>query len=285
MNEEKLIGLVRHYVFLYDTSHPKYMDSTKKDAAWNEISQILNQPASACKHKWQGLRDAYRRALNKRKQRVTEKPSAKVKKWKFEDEISYLNRYLCEKRKMPPNDDEGDQNGGDFDNVSNSDFEGNSECYKNDKEEMEHPENIEQYIVAMDPANFAHSPSPNSGQNMQKNSQKWVNSQPSPSSYVTTNYSDDVIKEYKETEITHDQMDLFFLSLSNTVKSFSPYLQAIAKNKIFNLVSELEIQQLTPAKTNNILRPSTIPHTSNWSTQQEQNSSHVSIKIENALHD
>lgn len=44
MNEEMLIGLVRNYVFLYDTSHPKYMDSTKKDAAWNEISQVMNQP-------------------------------------------------------------------------------------------------------------------------------------------------------------------------------------------------------------------------------------------------
>ncbi|XP_023951993.2 transcription factor Adf-1 [Bicyclus anynana] len=276
MDEEKLIALVRHFVFLYDTSHPKYMDSMKKDAAWNEISQLLNQPASACKHKWQGLRDAYRRAINKRKQRISEQPSVKIKKWKYEDEISYLNKYLSEKKKMVQNDNEGDQND---ENISNPDVE---DSYKNERDEIEQVENLEQYIVAMDPANFAHSQIDTSTVTITKNPQKWVNSQANPSSYVATNYSDDVIKEYKETEIAHDQMDLFFLSLSNTVKSFSPYLQAIAKNKIFNLVSELEIQQLTPAKSNTVPRTSTRPQTANWSTQQGQNSSQVCVKIENA---
>ncbi|XP_034840440.1 uncharacterized protein [Maniola hyperantus] len=282
MNEEKLIGLVRHYVFLYDTSHPKYMDSTKKDAAWNEISQLLNQPASVCKHKWQGLRDAYRRAVNKRKLRISEEPTARIKKWKFEDEISYLNKYLGEKKKATQNENEI-QNECDSEIVTNSDFEGSSECYKNEREEIEHPENLEQYIVAMDPANFAHSPSHIIANSIQKNSQKWVNSQLSPSSYVTTNYSEDVPKE---SEVTHDQMDLFFLSLSNTVKSFSPYLQAIAKNKIFNLVSELEIQQLAPGNSNNTSQTSTVPQTTNWPiTQHQQNKSQVSVKIEKSVSD
>lgn len=43
MNEEMLIRLVRHYEFLYDYSLPKNNDP-KKDAAWNEISQVMNQP-------------------------------------------------------------------------------------------------------------------------------------------------------------------------------------------------------------------------------------------------
>lgn len=44
----------------------------------------------------------------------------------------------------------------------------------------------------------------------------------------------------------HDELDRFFLHISDTVKKFSPYLQAIAKNKIFSLVSEMELQQLAP---------------------------------------
>lgn len=43
-----------------------------------------------------------------------------------------------------------------------------------------------------------------------------------------------------------DELDRFFLHISDTVKKFSPYLQAIAKNKIFSLVSEMELQQLAP---------------------------------------
>ncbi|GBP93769.1 hypothetical protein EVAR_16287_1 [Eumeta japonica] len=42
----------------------------------------------------------------------------------------------------------------------------------------------------------------------------------------------------------HDELDRFFLSISETVKKVSPYLQAIAKNKTFSLVSEMELQQL-----------------------------------------
>lgn len=44
----------------------------------------------------------------------------------------------------------------------------------------------------------------------------------------------------------HDELDRFFLNISETVKKFSPYLQAMAKNKIFTLVSEMELQQLAP---------------------------------------
>lgn len=44
----------------------------------------------------------------------------------------------------------------------------------------------------------------------------------------------------------HDELDRFFLNTSESVKKFSPYLQAMAKNKIFTLVSEMELQQLAP---------------------------------------
>ena len=46
----------------------------------------------------------------------------------------------------------------------------------------------------------------------------------------------------------HDELDRFFLSISATVKKFSPYQQAIAKNKTFSFVSEMELQQLAPPR-------------------------------------
>lgn len=44
----------------------------------------------------------------------------------------------------------------------------------------------------------------------------------------------------------HDEIDRFFLNISETVKLFSPYHKAMAKNKIFNIVSEMELEQLAP---------------------------------------
>ncbi|XP_063384884.1 uncharacterized protein LOC134670994 [Cydia fagiglandana] len=41
-----------------------------------------------------------------------------------------------------------------------------------------------------------------------------------------------------------DEMDFFFLSISSTVKKLSTYNQALLKSRIFNLVSEAEIQEL-----------------------------------------
>ncbi|CAG4971683.1 unnamed protein product [Parnassius apollo] len=46
----------------------------------------------------------------------------------------------------------------------------------------------------------------------------------------------------------HDELDRLFLNISETVKKFSPYLQAIVKHKIFSLVSEMELQQLAPPR-------------------------------------
>lgn len=90
--------------------------------------------------------------MNKRKQRISEQPSAKIKKWKYEDEISFLNKYLCEKKPKAILNEEDIQNVDD-EIVSNSDYEGNSE-FKSEKGERDHAEDIEQYIVAMDPSNF-----------------------------------------------------------------------------------------------------------------------------------
>ncbi|KAL4717379.1 hypothetical protein ACJJTC_017266 [Scirpophaga incertulas] len=57
MDDEKLFELIRKYEFLYNLQHLKHMDTTKKEMAWKEISEELKQ--SACKQRWQGLRDAY----------------------------------------------------------------------------------------------------------------------------------------------------------------------------------------------------------------------------------
>ncbi|XP_056648783.1 transcription factor Adf-1-like [Diorhabda sublineata] len=99
MDDEKLIEFIRKYEFLYNLQHPKYMDTAKKEMAWKEISEELKQSAAACKQRWQGLRDAYKRAINKKKGK-SEQAAKKIKKWKYEDEMSFVGSFLVAKKTL-----------------------------------------------------------------------------------------------------------------------------------------------------------------------------------------
>lgn len=41
MDEEKLIIEVQNYPILFDTTHPHYKDTNRKDKAWGEIAEVL----------------------------------------------------------------------------------------------------------------------------------------------------------------------------------------------------------------------------------------------------
>ncbi|XP_039287151.1 uncharacterized protein LOC111047334 isoform X2 [Nilaparvata lugens] len=114
MNDELLIECVRKYEFLYNLQHPKYMDVTKKDVAWKDIEDQMKQPGPACKQRWQNLRDSYRRALNKRKVK-TGQAATKIKKWKYEDEMSFVAPFFAEKKTLDSVDITSDEDNGDHD--------------------------------------------------------------------------------------------------------------------------------------------------------------------------
>lgn len=63
-----------------------------------------------------------------------------------------------------------------------------------------------------------------------------------------------------------DEMDNFFLSISSTVKKLSTYNQALLKSRIFNLVSEAEIQELQNNR-NCYYEDFFAPETSGYTTQ------------------
>ncbi|CAG4954040.1 unnamed protein product [Parnassius apollo] len=69
--------------------------------------------AAACKQRWQGLRDAYRRALNKKKGKSGQ-AAKDIKKWKYEEEMSFVALFFAEKKPLESveltSDDEESQN-------------------------------------------------------------------------------------------------------------------------------------------------------------------------------
>ncbi|CAI6371641.1 unnamed protein product [Macrosiphum euphorbiae] len=100
MNNEKLIELVRTHNELYDLSHSKYSDSTCKDKIWKSIADELNQTTIACKNRWNNLRRFLffnRRAIKRNKTTSGQAAPKKIKKYKYEDNLQFLQEFLQER--------------------------------------------------------------------------------------------------------------------------------------------------------------------------------------------
>jgi len=53
--------------------------------------------AAVCKKTWTNLRDSFRRALKKKRETKSGQAASKIKKWKFEDEMSFLLPFMQER--------------------------------------------------------------------------------------------------------------------------------------------------------------------------------------------
>lgn len=83
-----------------------------------------------------------------------------------------------------------------------------------------------------------------------------------------------------------DALDQFFLSICSTVKQFSPYLQHVAKNKIFSIVSELELEQLKYAQSQTYLNTFIHqPPVSHPSSVQPYNNNYQNVETSTDLHE
>ncbi|KAJ8725847.1 hypothetical protein PYW08_004030 [Mythimna loreyi] len=237
MDDEKLIELVRKYEFLYNLKHPKYMDSSKKDMAWKNIGEQLKQSAVACKQRWQCLRDAYRRALNKKKGKQGQ-AAKNIKQWKYDSEMAFVTPFLMERKT---------QNSVEI----SSDGELSDNAYENYAIEYDASEMSNSNVDVDCAPDITNIISDNSSsriiEEVPQKKRKTVQSEPSTSGVVMANLLD---QNKVESPRGHDELDRFFLVVSDTVKKFPPYVQALAKNKIFSLVSEMELQQLAPPGAN-----------------------------------
>lgn len=54
-------------------------------------------PAVVCKKTWANLRDSFRRALKRRRETKSGQTVSKIRKWKFEDEMSFLLPFMQER--------------------------------------------------------------------------------------------------------------------------------------------------------------------------------------------
>ncbi|XP_076620039.1 uncharacterized protein LOC143341191 [Colletes latitarsis] len=96
MDDEKLIECVKKYSMLYDLSHEKYMNTKFKERMWKEIGEILEQPYSLCKTRWQNIRDQFKKCQTK-KIAKSGQAAEKIRRYKYEDILSFLLPHLTER--------------------------------------------------------------------------------------------------------------------------------------------------------------------------------------------
>ncbi|XP_076164977.1 uncharacterized protein LOC143145465 [Ptiloglossa arizonensis] len=222
MDDEKLILLVRNRECLFNLTHKDYTDTSLKMRIWKEIGEEMGLSGVECKHRWFSLRDQYRRSVRSSKRTV----SGQNRKWRYDQEMSFLLPRLQER-----------------DNWSNVSEEIESEEAK----PLEAEESVNQYKDDQ------------SGQQRPLDPlfiEPELNSSSSRDETVVATYRPPSMSRSKKSKAKQKDetssisssskhpMDAFLYGVGQTIKTFPPIYQHMAKLKIFNIVSDIEMQLL-----------------------------------------
>lgn len=220
------------------------------------IKNVRFFPVAVCKKTWTNLRDSFRRAMKKKRETKSGQAASKIKKWRYEDEMSFLLPFMQERdtcsnlkdvsddeNEDEPNEDEND------DRVDNRND--NAEDNRNDKEDDRNDDKDDDKSDDVNEESHA--------ENEKKKKQKEINrkiitkvarnkgnTQPETASAVMMKYLLDKKTAKAQTPPIQQPsaIDSFFSSIAATVKNFSPYYQNIAKSQIFSIITDLEMKQI-----------------------------------------
>lgn len=263
-----LIPTIRFYHLCPQINRYNYFNVFK----YNYLILKFYITAVACKKRWQCLRDAYRRAINKKKGKRG-KAAKNIKPWKYENEMAFVAPFIIEKRKKDyvelTSEDESSDIADEYHREENS----ASEQANTETEDNEGPVDIISDATSADEV-----PQIEEGRSQERNNTKKRKSVKRKAVKITSAVLKAKLREEQKNESYrgHDEIDRFFLSISDTVKKFTPYAQAVVKNKIFSLVSEMELQQLAPSSSSYVFNPASIGSTpmltssDSWNEQIQQ---------------
>ncbi|KAG7155598.1 Transcription factor Adf-1-like 2 [Homarus americanus] len=225
--DERLIEVVRGYEELFDMTNKKYSDNLHKDKIWKVIGEAINKPGHECKLRWGNLRDQYRRYLRKINTKSGQE-AVNVTKWRYADEMSFIKPFLRDRETMTSLEEET------VNTVVTEETESGIPCSKNKRgrEAGQTLSDEEASSIQSEAATRRRSRPP---------AKKFVHIPETPSFVLMKHL---IESESQKGGNPPDAVDLFFQSISATVKKFSPYHQNICKTKVLALVSELELIEL-----------------------------------------
>ncbi|KAG6451343.1 transcription factor Adf-1 [Manduca sexta] len=213
MDKEALIEEISKYPFLYDMSDVRYSDTKKKDEAWKQIAYDMGEKEQNCRKTWFNLREAHRRSMKKKKTKGNETVQ---RKWIYEDQMAFLIPHYKE-RKQTTTDNE------DYDVAQFLSMEDDS--------------------LNQAPSDSYSNPDSITSTPKKRFKTKTYKRKSEKETSVTTLLMEYLL-EKKEKKDEEDEIDKFFSSMAVTVKKFPPMQQVIVKSKIFNFVSEMELDLL-----------------------------------------
>ncbi|XP_026759850.1 uncharacterized protein LOC113519007 [Galleria mellonella] len=260
MNTEALIELVRQHKILYDITDPYYLNSNKKNSIWRHIGRELKSDGSACKSRWNNIRDQFRKSLKK-----TITKSGRQKFYRYHEQMSFLRPFLNERESTSNTIRQSDYNITDTALDSSSQHSTHSLLSL-----LESRQNIEQ-----SPNSLNHSEEQDS--NAISNSSLVITprlsidqaselrSTPSPrflespqEAIKIPNSAAGTLIEYllkKKNEddplrntVEEHPIDKFLQCIAPTLKCLTPYYQNLAKSDIFTVVQKYEMAMFTQNK-------------------------------------
>lgn len=195
---------------------------------------ILFILVSECKKRWNQLRDAYRKALKNRETRSGQ-GNISIKKWKYEEIMSFLAPYFAERNQKSNLYTEESQ-----DSVNNISIDTENLDPSSDGNTPFSPTSVSSLRSPSPPPGCSVSPSIST--TSQQSKTKTPSKQIKPLSHVLHEY----LGERKKLKVENktDHLKKFFESMEETVRTFPPVFQIEVKNKIFKVVSEYEYKTL-----------------------------------------
>lgn len=219
-------------------------------------------PVAICKKTWVSLRDSFRRALKKKRETKSGQAASKIKKWKFEDEMSFLLPFMQERdtcsnlKDVSDNDNEDEPNEDDeYDDKNNdrgddrNDDRGEDQNYdrgddRNDDKHDDKDDDVDEESHAEDKRKKKQKEINRKMVSNTRNKENRWQKQPETALAMMMKYLLDKKTAKEQVTPLPSAIDTFFSSIATTVKNFSPYYQNIAKSQIFSIITDLEMKQI-----------------------------------------
>lgn len=194
---------------------------------YNEsVYRLFYFSASMCKKTWSNLREAHRRAMKKKSARSGQ---AAEKKWQYEDHMSFLVPYYKERA-----------------TVSSVHRDSDQEITANDDSQLSAPDYQSDASIIEDCLQSASSINSPKLPNLKRSRRLEEDELSASSTSLLMKY----LIEDKEKRNGEDDVDLFLSGIAATVKKFTDYNKALIKSQIFNVVSQMELQEINEKREN-----------------------------------
>ncbi|KAJ2939406.1 hypothetical protein O0L34_g10837 [Tuta absoluta] len=229
----KLLKLIEEHRVLYDPTDPKHMDLDSRETVWKLIAEQMNIPASVCKTRWVNIRDMMRRRLRDR----FRNPHQRTYMYRYEEQLAFVIPFFKESLT--------DQYASE-DYADDTHMEDSAHIYLEDATYLDSDPELKPTLRQLTDSLTQDTET----REATGSDEVQVSAVPQ---YQNVNPSQvNPLSHFPEASLNvSDPIDVFLMTVGNTLRKFSPYYLNQAKSKIFQVVQDYELQQICDGKDGN----------------------------------